>query len=989
MHKLKQINVDEPRLLPVLETKRADDVPSRIRRKAKNKTKSSTGDILKQGLTALPVKVTPGDMAIRKAANHHIFMGFNASNVNLDGNDISLPYSSSSTKSNRININRNYNNINRLNQELNAVELTPSALMYDEGLGHEGKRNDNEGGVGGDTGSIRSFSNMMDQYSLHNFIVWRGRVQETTPEYISFRRTYEHIWKSIAMILNRLEIIVQKEDMKMVVLNGSKVAELAKLYISMNNNNNNQSNNNQQIPDQIIYDCIMSSDHKNHEMIMSNLRRGLSSDSASQSALRMQTSFRGYKARKDVLERRRKSVAVIPIQAMIRRYLELCRLPRRMAMYNKQQKELWSTLQSRLSNNNNNNNDDDGDGDGNNTVGLPKSNRSRLLTLTNRSRLLVIVPSFSAPEVLRIHLEHYRAMENAILPSIHMLRDPNLHLAYVLPFQVPSHQIKYFEYLLSLLGISLVGPRLHFIFADMCGTTSANIPLAQALWYSRSALLDIKSLLKRCDHGLLLASQASWAERRICCYLSLSLLASDSSKWSRLSSRSFMREIFSEADANFCVGYNHIYSMDDLLVALSGLVAKHPDISCWRVNLNSESQTDAPMSISLSKLGKVRQILKDHGPLYSSDSKQVHIELRKTLLDVLKPELPRAMNLHGVKHCSDLQTYLALINSQGAVIEAYPNTAGKEGVELSSILSAALLDSDGRLVYESSMDVVSSSGGNGNEMVYVSPDMNAVSTGSKDRNVTGILTNTPLYLAVRSATAAICQVLYNNYGFYGHVTVKYLRYIDPIANIPQILAVDLRFGYSKIHSSLGFSGTLADSTMNKKHTASSSSLGTTATNTTNNILSNNQASTTRLNLTNTNTPNPNPTDPSTISKWSSYDPLATVNFNGQYTLYIPLFIHNGLNKTRDDIFFKTCNLNGIGYDRDKKQGTFFFALDNSIASGRLAILIVGGTRRKVIDLAVDTLSFFKHFPYSGTEENPFSAKLMILALKKLRRKEEE
>ena len=134
MHKLKQINVDEPRLLPVLETKRADDVPSRIRRKAKNKTKSSTGDILKQGLTALPVKVTPGDMAIRKAANHHIFMGFNASNVNLDGNDISLPYSSSSTKSNRININRNYNNINRLNQELNAVELTPSALMYDEGL---------------------------------------------------------------------------------------------------------------------------------------------------------------------------------------------------------------------------------------------------------------------------------------------------------------------------------------------------------------------------------------------------------------------------------------------------------------------------------------------------------------------------------------------------------------------------------------------------------------------------------------------------------------------------------------------------------------------------------------------------------------------------------------------------------------------------------------------------------------------------------------
>ena len=964
MDKLNHNNLDEPRLLPVLETKRADDVPSRIRRKAKNKIKASTSDILKHGLKALPVKVTPGGMAIRKAANHHIFMGFNASNVNLDGNDILLPYSSSSSssKNNRININRNHNNINQFNQELNAVELMPSALMDDERLGLEGGLEEQGGGVG-DNGSIRSFSNMMDQYSLHNFIVWRGRVQETTPEYISFKRTYEPIWRSIAIILHRLEIIVQKEGMKMVVLNGSKVAELAKLHISMENNNNNTNNtsNQQLISDQVIYDCIMSSDHRDHDVIMSNLRRGLSSDSAGQSALRMQTSFRGYKARKDVEERRRQSRAVVPIQSMTRRYLELCRLPRRMAIYNNKQKELWSILQSRLSNNSNSTSD---------------------VTNSNRNRLIVIVPSFAAPEVLRIHLEHYRAMENAILPSVHMLRDPNVHLAYVLPFQVPAHQTRYFEYLLSLLGISLVGPRLHFIYADMCGTTSANIPLAQALWYSRSALLEIKSLLKRCGYGLLLASQASWAERRICCYLSLSLLASDTSKWTRLASRSFMRQIFSEADANFCVGYNHIYSMDDLMVALSGLIAKYPDISSWRLNLNCESQTDAPLSISISKLGKARQVVKDHGPLYSSDSKQVQIELRKVLLDVLKRELPRAMNLHAVKHSSDLQTYLALLKSQGAVIEAYPNTAGK-GVELSSILSAALIDSDGCLVYESSMDIVSTSGGSGSssEMAYVTPDMNASPTGTKDNGVTGTLTNTPLYLAVRSATAAICQVLYNNYSFYGHVTVKYLRYIDPVAHIPQILAVDLRFGYSKIHASLGFSGALADSTAHNNNTASNSSFGTT---TTTNL--SNQASAAFLNP-NTN-PNAITSDPATLSKWISYDPLATVNFNGQYTLYIPLFVHHGLNRTRDDIFFKTCNLNGIGYDRDKRQGSFFFALDNSIASGRVAILIVGATRRKVIDLAIDTLSFFKHFPYSGTEENPLSAKLIILALKKLRKKEE-
>jgi hypothetical protein len=41
----------------------------------------------------------------------------------------------------------------------------------------------------------------MDEFSLHQFIIRKGKTLENTPEFASFQRTYKSLWGSIDRII--------------------------------------------------------------------------------------------------------------------------------------------------------------------------------------------------------------------------------------------------------------------------------------------------------------------------------------------------------------------------------------------------------------------------------------------------------------------------------------------------------------------------------------------------------------------------------------------------------------------------------------------------------------------------------------------------------------------------------------------------------------------------------------------------------------------
>lgn len=48
----------------------------------------------------------------------------------------------------------------------------------------------------------RDYNELMDQFSLHQIIIRKGEILDTTPEFISFKRTYLNKWGSVSYILH-------------------------------------------------------------------------------------------------------------------------------------------------------------------------------------------------------------------------------------------------------------------------------------------------------------------------------------------------------------------------------------------------------------------------------------------------------------------------------------------------------------------------------------------------------------------------------------------------------------------------------------------------------------------------------------------------------------------------------------------------------------------------------------------------------------------
>ena len=67
----------------------------------------------------------------------------------------------------------------------------------------------------------------MDVYSLHQFIIRKGKCLDQTPEFISFKRTYIHKWGSISYIIHLLEKLLSTYNVDLAYIEGKDIASLA------------------------------------------------------------------------------------------------------------------------------------------------------------------------------------------------------------------------------------------------------------------------------------------------------------------------------------------------------------------------------------------------------------------------------------------------------------------------------------------------------------------------------------------------------------------------------------------------------------------------------------------------------------------------------------------------------------------------------------------------------------------------------------------
>ena len=67
----------------------------------------------------------------------------------------------------------------------------------------------------------------MDTFSLHQFMIRKGKALSDTPEFESYHRTYEPLWDIIAALIKQLESLCSQYAVPLAIVDGKSLADLA------------------------------------------------------------------------------------------------------------------------------------------------------------------------------------------------------------------------------------------------------------------------------------------------------------------------------------------------------------------------------------------------------------------------------------------------------------------------------------------------------------------------------------------------------------------------------------------------------------------------------------------------------------------------------------------------------------------------------------------------------------------------------------------
>ena len=387
-----------------------------------------------------------------KVASTHL-VGFNASHVHLDNNS---PLKRSG--SNPVDIIATLKQIN-LNTQMSRVKPEKKSDVA--------------------ISELRTYTSLMDQYSLHNFMIWNGRTLKSTPEFQSFQRTYANDWSYIVSVIAQLEKLMTENSIKLAIISGVKVAEYASLNLPSLQNYQ-------------ILDCVANVDQIRSEVASFD---GNANQHIIAATIKIQSLARKWYAMYKYRDMKRRLAAVTLLQSIVRRFVMRCQANSLIKTLQSEIDEVWEANKKSIS------------------AALKES------VTKNAKKLVIYIPSISAAEFYRMQLTNMSALQNASMSCLYQLVDPNVSMIYITPRALTPTDMAYVEKFLSLMNISILPNRLKFIVPELSKKLPDTTPVAQALWYSSSSLNKLRGVISHYVASYIIPSCAGWPEKRISHFL--------------------------------------------------------------------------------------------------------------------------------------------------------------------------------------------------------------------------------------------------------------------------------------------------------------------------------------------------------------------------------------------------------------------------------------------------------------------------------------
>ncbi|CAM9609803.1 unnamed protein product, partial [Pylaiella littoralis] len=395
--------------------------------------------------------------------------------------------------------------------------------------------NDTDKAMKSDVNKIRGYLDLLDEYSLHHFVIWQGKVIRDTPEFTSLTRTHQAAWSSIDRCVSILEEIMTVNAIPLAVIDGKQLGELARFDLER------------------VDEADLCSAIANLEQIrplLHHTRLIPNGPSAAQlAAVTIQANVRRFLERSGFLLLQRRRDSAVKLQCLVRGE-RARRLVGTLLLERKRQVHLrWQELQDGL--------------------------RGKWDTWRKSERVMILLPLATTDKY----------GPNLQISHMHWLVDPKVHVVCVLPSQPDEVVLEYNRKVLEMSGVYNTRGRMTVVVPENVDLFHNRLAVASILLYSPGCLKRINRIVKG-KPAIIISDEASWQDKRLAVALGAPLLSADPSVALLLRTQSGMKRIFAAADVSAPIGAHDVYDEEDLMVALTKLIACNLDVRRWFIKVD-------------------------------------------------------------------------------------------------------------------------------------------------------------------------------------------------------------------------------------------------------------------------------------------------------------------------------------------------------------------------------------------------------------------
>ena len=628
-------------------------------------------------------------------------------------------------------------------------------------------------GIRFDEGSGYSEKRYPKKHRPFHFMIYRHTTLSSTEEFKKFRTSHVADWVAISGIIRELEEYLRAKGVTLAVIDGDRVQEISESYSLTG------------VFQEDLISCIIS--------IRSELLVPFSNEGGQQCPLSeeraasviQRVTRRNMNSRRCSYKILQNKMAIL-IQSLVRRLLAGHRVNIMMNEARKNVEDRWTsnveklksswrrTKLSDFSPSSSHPHDSD------NEIILPGSKTNGQL-LHNPARLIICIPSTSSTERTRLLTDRHQAIQNMHIACMYQLADPNVHILYISPINLSKDEVIRYEMLATIewdhvfTGDNI---RFHIIVPELLNKLPAHLSVSQVLWCSFLALKKIKMYISQYTDAVIVPCSFSCAEKRLCHHLNVPLLGPDPTIARTITSRSFVKQIFTNAGADIPIGARDIYTSASFLVALSTLIVSNMEIKKWIFRLHDDLNNEHTAYLSVTKLSVTASLIAEMVALQKSATslsgswhcKEIQLEARKKMLRCLRDEISSKAVICRRDYYRSWEQYEKAFRVMGMVIEAEPvDVTG-------SVLGLSFIDPFGSVQIIGGVDCLMDQ--HYQVQGYIGP-----MTLADDK-------------AIHSTMNAISKILYDEQNVIGFVSVEFRTSRNPTEHLPRFAALGIRLGLS-------------------------------------------------------------------------------------------------------------------------------------------------------------------------------------------------